>query len=750
MKLIFTVLTFIFLNLNVLSQSPLIYPKFDIITTSNNIGHQYGFYTNELGLISSADDLPSGIKFIIDEFDLDLGNLDFVRLQYQIDSLNTILKSYESLKYLKSNNVQINGVNQEILDLYNLLREIPIYKTQNEKSEELYNKSLKILTGQNPLRTSMHSSIYFGFDAEREIFIPLNQDEELISNLALNEKIFPQLILFPDAYLNVYNTREELNCFNCSSDPTKLIFEYKKLRKKIIKKVKSELFKNPELVLLTLAEKLELLYEITGLDDNYFLLKEQKEASEKNFNDLKTKYIYKINNDYYYFGQLNEQSKPQGFGQLITTDHRLVFRAIWEDGFPTQILDVYFYDNIKKVNLTKSFGNYKLDINVNNEGTPYLLLGGFNGVNFNGECEFFFGSNEKYSGDYISGYRTGQGLYCWEVGYYRGEWLDNKLHGKGEWLYTDSTYYSGELYYGTRQGYGTFKFKNGDQYEGSFKAGTYDGFGKFTSSNGKIIYEGNYKEGKYDGKGKLAEKYTDNYYVGNFKNGKFEGWGEYYYSHRKETYRGNWVAGARQGYGELYNLDGVVIERGDYINGAYQPPVEIRQTEIANNLTTTGNCSFQFKKPTLKIKWIDNRRSCCNYDCKNYASYTDIKKKNLLNQEQIYLTNILEAHFIECDADENHKIRDREKLTKYLNENYYNSSNPLESMLGLTQSMALSSGMAYQITSRFESSMGISKTKSQRIQELKNTNFELNLYETSKYCSDKCKNISTYYGHKCN
>ena len=280
---------------------------------------------------------------------------------------------------------------------------------------------------------------------------------------------------------------------------------------------------------------------------------------------------------------------------------------------------------MKKVNLTNFSGNYKLEISFNNKGIPFLYLGGFNGINYHGKGEIFFGSDQKYSGDYISGYRTGQGLYCWEVGYYRGGFLNNQHHGKGEWLYSDGGYYSGEIYNGIRQGYGILEYKSGNKYEGDFKSNTFDGKGKFTLSNGIVEYEGNYKEGYYEGFGKKT--FTNgNFYAGNFNKGKFEGWGEYYYADRNETFRGNWVAGEKQGYGELNNSAGVIIERGDYKYGVFQPPVEILHTEIANNSTTTGNCSFQFKKPTLKIKWIDNRRSCCNYDCKNYDSYTDIKK----------------------------------------------------------------------------------------------------------------------------
>jgi len=734
---------FLFLNcLFVLNSSiaQLIYPKFDFITTSNNIGHQYGFYTDPFGTTYSAVDYPPNIKSIIDDFEIDLNNSDLVRLQFLIDSLDHQLARYENIKFVSNNGNQIIGITPEIIALYDLLRDIPIYQTDFKNVEGFYNKCYKMLTGKKSMNSSQATIAYFGFDAQKNVFIPISLD--LSSN---NSIVLPQFILYPDKFLTEDIAYDQLNCFNCSPYSDEFISDYKKIRNKLINKGKSNLLTISDLKVLPHSQKLDLLYQVTGIDDNFISTLHNKEDATSKFVDLNKRYVYRFNNDYYFIGQLNEKSKPQGFGQLVTTDHRLVLRAIWEDGLPTQILDVYFYDNIQKVDLTNFSGSYKLKISFNNKGKPYLFLGGFDGTNFNGKCEFFVGSDQKYSGDFVRGYRTGQGLYCWEVGYYRGEWLNDNQHGKGEWLYTDSTYCSGEFYNGSRQGYGILKYKNGNKYEGEFKSNTFDGKGKFTLSNGTVEYEGNYKEGYYEGQGKRTYT-TGDYYAGNFKKGKFEGWGEYFYANRNETYRGNWVAGGRQGYGELNNSAGVIIERGDYVNGVYQPPIEIRQTEIANNSTTTGNCSFQFSKPKLNITWIDNRKSCCNPYCTRYASYSNIQKENQIGAEKIYLSNVLEAHFLEVGADEKHKEQDRLRLNDFLNKTYANSS-AVESMFGAFTNLAMSQADIFSSSINSTFQQYNNKSKEDRIKELRSKNREALMYSNGRHCSEKCEKFCKSMGY---
>jgi hypothetical protein len=51
-------------------------------------------------------------------------------------------------------------------------------------------------------------------------------------------------------------------------------------------------------------------------------------------------------------------------------------------------------------------------------------------------------------------------------GYYHGEWLNKKCHGRGEFFYKDGSYYQGTFINGMAEGEGRLIFNNGSVYEG--------------------------------------------------------------------------------------------------------------------------------------------------------------------------------------------------------------------------------------------------------------------------------------------
>jgi len=278
-------------------------------------------------------------------------------------------------------------------------------------------------------------------------------------------------------------------------------------------------------------------------------------------------------------------------------------------------------------------------------------------------------------------------------------------------------------------------------YLGEFSSSNRNGFGQ--GFHTKCKYIGNWKNGLIEGKGEMSFYNGGDTYKGNVSNGKFQGFGEYYYSESKKTFKGNWVDNKANGYGELYSNNGTLLEKGNYINGEFQQPVEIPQVnQIANNTDKLEmvNCSFQFSKPKLNITWVDNRKSCCNPYCKNYATYSNNKTTNQIIAEKKYLSDIMEAHFLEVNASEEHKKSDRLRLFNFMNSTYINNnSNDIFSAFNLEN-------MGFSMMS-LENPFASLQSKETRIKELKSKNREVDMYSTGRYCSEKCKKFCNDMGY---
>ncbi len=154
----------------------------------------------------------------------------------------------------------------------------------------------------------------------------------------------------------------------------------------------------------------------------------------------------------------------------------------------------------------------------------------------------FTKSTKIYEGEFKDGSINGQGTF-WDYtfccnntgshlnGYYTGEWLEGKEHGKGKETrlrYGDTTMvYTGDWKNGRWEGIATYIKKEVNSknqktittYQGSWKDGSMDGIGTYTyESEGKINnttnglltvirYEGAWKNGKKNGQGSV--KYAD-------------------------------------------------------------------------------------------------------------------------------------------------------------------------------------------------------------------------------------------------
>ncbi len=129
---------------------------------------------------------------------------------------------------------------------------------------------------------------------------------------------------------------------------------------------------------------------------------------------------------------------------------------------------------------------------------------------------------------------------------YFGEIHNNKITGKGKYIFPSGAIYIGELLNGFRNGYGKYITIDGISYEGNWKKGLKNGNGKMINS--KMTYEGNWLNGNINGYGKIKWK-NGNLYEGYFKNNNINGKGYMIWFDLLEKYIGNWENNLQNGIG---------------------------------------------------------------------------------------------------------------------------------------------------------------------------------------------------------
>jgi len=115
----------------------------------------------------------------------------------------------------------------------------------------------------------------------------------------------------------------------------------------------------------------------------------------------------------------------------------------------------------------------------------------------------------EYEGDYINNKKDGEGrinffLQKDKNGVYKGEFKDDKMHGKGLYTYDNNNIYYGNyekgMMYGKRN---IYKYADGSEYYGEFVDNHKEGQGKFKWKDGKV-FEGPFVKGKMHGIGKMT------------------------------------------------------------------------------------------------------------------------------------------------------------------------------------------------------------------------------------------------------
>ena len=243
-------------------------------------------------------------------------------------------------------------------------------------------------------------------------------------------------------------------------------------------------------------------------------------------------------------------------------------------------------------------------------------IGEFKNDKVHGNGTYYFNNGNKFIGEFIENKRTGtlhldngnKIISTWDgegialratIKYpsgdqFKGDILDYKKHGVGEYQFTNGHRFKGSFILDKRNGQGVFMIGNGDKYEGFWKDDVFIGSAKYTLNNGDFYIGEVKKDNSVVGKGKLTlnngDKYNGNIingiaqghgqlitkkgkiYVGNFSNGNIDGIGveisplEYNYKgmfkYGKKCGQGHIVYENKKEYIGYFNNDIVCLEQG--------------------------------------------------------------------------------------------------------------------------------------------------------------------------------------------
>ncbi len=208
---------------------------------------------------------------------------------------------------------------------------------------------------------------------------------------------------------------------------------------------------------------------------------------------------------------------------------------------------------------TDKFGNKVRVSGKTGEFQVKMLLWGWMGSSFKGNMERRYINGDLYVGGVHGSLRHGKGKMLWnDTGdAYDGDWVYNKMSGKGKYTWASGAYYEGDFVDGNFNGHGIRVYNDGCKYEGQFKDDNRHGRGKMTWPSGDT-YEGDWFEDFRTGNGRYVWT-IGGYHEGGFLKGKFHGKGKHLYTDNY-LYEGDFKDGVRHGKGVLTAPDGTAVE----------------------------------------------------------------------------------------------------------------------------------------------------------------------------------------------
>ena len=232
----------------------------------------------------------------------------------------------------------------------------------------------------------------------------------------------------------------------------------------------------------------------------------------------------------FYCGNLDENGKLEGYGNLFSEDgdkfegifknnslsglgryisnDGICFEGIFSDFDIISKASAFSKDEKNKV--IKFFGATK-DRKKNGKGKEYNDDYSYDGNFVNGLKEgkgkmIFKKFGDLYEGEFHNDKINGRGYYLWQnKESYIGDFVDAKMHGKGVYKWPDGSQYEGDYFNNIKEGNGIYKWKDGRVFQGSFERGRPHGYG-FLSMKG-VTVECEYRNGKCVGDvGKMIEE----------------------------------------------------------------------------------------------------------------------------------------------------------------------------------------------------------------------------------------------------
>eukprot|EP00929_Paragymnodinium_shiwhaense_P036482 TRINITY_DN19545_c0_g1_i2.p1 TRINITY_DN19545_c0_g1~~TRINITY_DN19545_c0_g1_i2.p1 ORF type:complete len:368 (+),score=57.13 TRINITY_DN19545_c0_g1_i2:214-1317(+) len=113
----------------------------------------------------------------------------------------------------------------------------------------------------------------------------------------------------------------------------------------------------------------------------------------------------------------------------------------------------------------------------------------------------------RYEGLFERGRKHGEGMYISKAGVriFVGQMHDNRMHGAGQFIFSDGRAYDGQWVLGKMQGEGSMKWPDGKVYTGSMRSDLRHGQGRLKWPDSKTCYYGQWVSGKQEGLGSTRD-----------------------------------------------------------------------------------------------------------------------------------------------------------------------------------------------------------------------------------------------------